>query len=147
MPRRGRCSAGHVGCSLQRSQRERCEMVAPVSISFISICNSLVKREYEMNIFHSFFNQYPEYQQKFPGFAHVPLDQLAENRRLKAHAITVMNAINGLVDNLDDPEVLTELLIKTGQNHARRKLQLSDFTVSLSLNPLNGSYQNYMCTL
>jgi hypothetical protein len=40
-----------------------------------------------------------------------------------------MTAINGLVDNLDDPEVLTELLLKTGQNHQKRKLKLGDFQV------------------
>ena len=85
-----------------------------------------------MNIFDSFLKTILDINKNFLDFAHVPLDELAENRRLKAHAITVMNAINGLIDNLDDPEVLTELLTKTGQNHARRKLQLSDFTVSLN---------------
>jgi len=59
----------------------------------------------------------------------VPLDQLKENKRLKAHAFTVMTAINGLVDNLDDPEVLTELLLKTGRNHAKRGTKAGDFQV------------------
>jgi hemoglobin-like flavoprotein len=91
---------------------------------------SLVSKDLKGNGVHFFiyfFKGYPEYQKLFRGFADVPLDQLAENKRLKAHAFTVMNAINGLVDNLDDPEVLTELLIKTGQNHQKRKVKPGDF--------------------
>ncbi|CAL8148411.1 unnamed protein product [Orchesella dallaii] len=80
-----------------------------------------------IKFFIHFFTGYPEYQKLFRGFADVPLDKLPENKRLQAHAFTVLNAINGLVDNLDDPDVLTELLLKTGRNHARRKLRRGDF--------------------
>lgn len=38
-----------------------------------------------------------------------------------------MSAITQLVENLDDPEVLVEMLIKTGGNHFRRKIQLEQF--------------------
>jgi len=74
-----------------------------------------------------FFSGFPEYQKLFRGFADIPLEKLSENKRFQAHAFTVLNAIDGLVDNLDDPEVLTELLIKTGQNHARRTLKRGEF--------------------
>ncbi|CAG7834222.1 unnamed protein product [Allacma fusca] len=80
-----------------------------------------------VKFFLHFFQTFPEYQRKFKGFADVPLVQLAENKRLKAHAFTVLNAINGLIDNLDDLEVLNELLFKTGQNHIKRNLKISDF--------------------
>lgn len=82
-------------------------------------------------MYYSFFGGYPEYQKKFRGFADVPLEKLAENKRLQAHAFTVLNAINGLVDNLDDPDVLNVLLHKTGQNHGgKRNLKRGDFEVS-----------------
>lgn len=76
-----------------------------------------------------FFQQYPDYQKKFRSFANVPVAELADNKRLQAHAFTVMKAIDGLIDNLDDPEVLTELLQRTGANHARRGLVIADFQV------------------
>jgi len=81
----------------------------------------------ELHFCSIFFTQYPEYQSLFRGFADVPLDRLSDNKRFQAHAFTVLNAINGLVDNLDDPEVLTELLLKTGQNHGRRSLKRGEF--------------------
>lgn len=73
---------------------------------------------------------FPEYQKLFRGFADTPMDQLPENRRFKAHAFTVVSAINGLIDNLDDPEMLCELLVKTGQNHAKRSIKIGDFKVT-----------------
>jgi len=77
--------------------------------------------------FIHFFTGYPEYQRIFKGFADIPLEKLADNKRLVAHGVTVMTAINGLVDNLDDVEVLKELLINTGRNHAKRNLKIGDF--------------------
>ncbi len=78
---------------------------------------------------YSFFTGYPEYQKVFRGFAEIPIDQLATNKRLIAHGFTVMTAISGLVDNLEDPEVLTELLLNTGRNHKKRELTPGDFVV------------------
>jgi hypothetical protein len=80
-------------------------------------------------VLYSFFTGYPEYQKVFRGFAEIPIDQLATNKRLIAHGFTVMTAISGLVDNLEDPEVLTELLLNTGRNHKKRKLTPGDFVV------------------
>jgi len=81
----------------------------------------------------SFFTNYPEYQRKFRGFADVPLDQLRENKRLKAHGFTVLSSIDGLVNNMDDPDVLSELLFKIGQNHSKRQLKTGDFQVLLAI--------------
>ncbi|OXA57298.1 globin [Folsomia candida] len=80
-----------------------------------------------IKVFLHFFTMFPEYQKLFRGFADTPMDQLPENRRFKAHAFTVVSAINGLIDNLDDPEMLCELLVKTGQNHAKRSIKIGDF--------------------
>lgn len=40
-----------------------------------------------------------------------------------------MNAVDGLVNNLDDPEILDEMLLRTGANHARRKITAEAFEV------------------
>jgi len=78
-------------------------------------------------VFNHFFEMYPHYQKNFKGFANVPREQLQENKRYQAHAFTVVSAINGMIDNIDDPELLSELLIKTGQNHKRRLIKIEDF--------------------
>ncbi|CAG7655217.1 unnamed protein product, partial [Allacma fusca] len=85
---------------------------------------------YGSKFFIHFFKQYPHYQLQFKSFAKVPLEELAENRRFKAHALTLMSALNGFIENLDDVEMLDELLLKTGENHAKRKLTGEDFVVT-----------------
>ncbi|CAG7830087.1 unnamed protein product [Allacma fusca] len=84
---------------------------------------------YGSKYFIYFFKQYPHYQLQFKSFAKVPLEELTENRRFKAHAFTLMSALNGFIENLDDVEMLDELLLKTGENHAKRKLAQEDFVV------------------
>jgi len=80
-----------------------------------------------VQVFLNFFAMFPEYQKRFRGFADTPKEQLPENKRFKAHAFTVVSTINGMIDNLDDPELLCELLKKTGQNHSKRSLEIGDF--------------------
>jgi hypothetical protein len=77
----------------------------------------------------SFFTDFPHYKKKFKGFAHVKFHDLPDNPRLKAHAFTVISSIGSLVDSIDDPEVLSELLISIGHNHKPRKLTMKDFQV------------------
>jgi len=80
-----------------------------------------------VKVFQHFFKMFPEYQKLFKGFADTPFDQLAENKRFKAHAFTVVSTLNGMIGNLDDPEMLVELLVKNGQNHAKRNIKVADF--------------------
>ncbi|CAL8101769.1 unnamed protein product [Orchesella dallaii] len=75
-----------------------------------------------VGVFLRFFTDYPIYQKSFRSFANVPFDDLPQNKRFQAHAFTVMNAIDGMVNNLDDPEMLDEMLLRTGINHGKRKL-------------------------
>jgi len=91
---------------------------------------SLVQTDLKGNgvkFFIHFFTGFPEYQKIFRGFADIPLEQLSTNKRFIAHAYTVMSALSALVDNLDDPEVLSELLLNVGRNHIKRKLKKGDF--------------------
>jgi len=74
------------------------------------------------NVFIRFFTDYPKYHKAFKSFANVPFEDLPKNKRFLAHSFTVISAVDGLVDNIDDPEMLDEMLLKTGINHARRKI-------------------------
>lgn len=80
------------------------------------------KQRHAVDFFIEFFKTFPEYQKEFKSFADVPIDDLFSNKKLKAHALSVMNAISMFVDNLDDIEVLKEFLIKTGKSHGVRKI-------------------------
>jgi len=75
------------------------------------------------------FTAHPRYQSFFKGIDKIPLDELINNKRLKAHGLTFMVSVGSLVSNLDDLDTLTELLLKIGQNHGRRKLKREDFQV------------------
>jgi len=78
-------------------------------------------------VFKHFFTMFPDYQKKFRGFADTPFDKLPENGKFRAHAFIVVSAINGMINNLEDPELLGELLVKTGLSHAKRDITVQDF--------------------
>ncbi|ROT84928.1 hemoglobin [Penaeus vannamei] len=87
-----------------------------------------------INFFLTLFRAEPELQTRFKGFADKTEEELKTNKRLAAHASTVMLAITGLVDNLDDVTCLVEMLNATALNHKRRGLpQPSTFTSLPSL--------------
>jgi hemoglobin-like flavoprotein len=79
------------------------------------------------DLFERFFTENPTYQANFKSFKDVPLKELRGNKKLAAHAATVLYAITALVDNLDDPEVITEMLLKTSGAHFKRNITLPMF--------------------
>jgi hypothetical protein len=58
------------------------------------------------------------------------LQELEGSKKLCAHATNVMYALTSVIDNLDDPECLTEMLIKLGQNHSHHRVTEKGFEVS-----------------
>nr|CAD7577032.1 unnamed protein product [Timema californicum] len=74
-----------------------------------------------------FFRTYPQKLEKFAAFSTVPLDELPTNKKFHAHANAIMYTVTSVVDNLDEPEVLVEMLKKLGENHGRRKIVKSEF--------------------
>ena len=75
------------------------------------------------------FTAQPSYQSYF-SFRNVPdLETLRGDKRLKAHARNVMYTIGMVVDNLEDPEVLQEMVDKIARSHLRRKLTIEQFNV------------------
>ena len=72
----------------------------------------------------------PESQSYFKAFANKTPEELKTDKRLAAHASTVMLAISGIVDNLGDAETLVHILKTTGRNHKRRGISKDAFIVS-----------------
>jgi len=78
-------------------------------------------------IFIRLFKKHPETQLVFKSFKGQQPESLADNKRLAAHATTVMASVATLVDNLDDIDTLLELLNKVAENHKRRGLPIQYF--------------------
>ncbi|GBN68541.1 hypothetical protein AVEN_175511-1 [Araneus ventricosus] len=74
-----------------------------------------------------FFEVHPEYKKLFKGFAHVPKAELPQNGKLLGHALSVMYALNSIVDNLNDPESLVQVLEKIGISHGPRNITGTHF--------------------
>lgn len=68
----------------------------------------------------------PEYQELF-SFRGVPLEQLPNDRRLKAHARNVMYTLSMVVASLEEPDVLQEMVHKVAVSHLKRHLTEEHF--------------------
>lgn len=77
--------------------------------------------------FPRFFSENPSYQSLFPSFKDVPLSEIKGNKKVLAHGMNVLYALTSLVDNLDEPECLVEMLKKLGGNHSKRGIEHSMF--------------------
>ncbi|GFV19587.1 hypothetical protein TNCV_478131 [Trichonephila clavipes] len=86
-------------------------------------------RKNGIQFFLKFFETYPEYQKLFKGFANVPMSELPQNGKLLGHALSVMYALNSIVDNLSDVESLLQVLEKIGISHQPRRINGSHFQV------------------
>lgn len=75
------------------------------------------------------FKTNPSYQNYF-SFRDVPdLATLREDKRLKAHARNVMFTLSMVVNSLNDPEVVGEMVHKIARSHLKRNLDETQFTV------------------
>ena len=79
--------------------------------------------------FHRLFKAHPETQKEFKAFNGRDPDTLRENSRMAAHSLPVMSAISNIVDNLNDPSTLVEILKTTGKNHYKRGINKDYFAV------------------
>ncbi|KAG8226556.1 hypothetical protein J437_LFUL000639, partial [Ladona fulva] len=91
----------------------------------VAVTWDIVKKDLKGNgveLLHRFFTKHPQYQKNFKAFADVPLDELPNSKKFQAHANSVVYAVTSIVDNLDDPGCLVEMLRKLGQNHGQRHI-------------------------
>ncbi|KAH6924258.1 hypothetical protein HPB50_014527 [Hyalomma asiaticum] len=85
----------------------------------------LIRRDIRVtstSMFVALFARYPDYQRLFERFANVPLQELPRNEVVKAHALAVFYFYTNIVDGMDDPDLLTELVRKNVRNHLRRPM-------------------------
>jgi len=82
-----------------------------------------------IGLFMILFSQNPSYQNYFSFRDVADLETLKEDKRLKAHARNVMYYLKMVVDSLDDPEVVQEMVDRIGKSHIRRGLGVEQFTV------------------
>lgn len=68
-------------------------------------------------VFMALFVRYPAYQKLFAPFAEVDISVLPSDPRLTAHSVSFAYFMTSIVDNLDDPQTLTELVRKLARNH------------------------------
>uniref|UniRef100_A0A1W7RAG4 Globin C, coelomic n=1 Tax=Hadrurus spadix TaxID=141984 RepID=A0A1W7RAG4_9SCOR len=80
-----------------------------------------------VEILVKFFTVYPDYQKLFRAFADVPLSELKQNKKLIAHATSVIYSLSSLVESLDDVENLKELTIKISESHLPRGVSKQQF--------------------
>lgn len=68
-----------------------------------------------------FFVNFPSSKQYFSDFKHIEEpEELERNAQLRKHARRVMNALNTLVENLDNSEKVASTLKVLGKGHALR---------------------------
>lgn len=77
------------------------------------------KKKFGVDVFIRLFKHHPHSQDLFEQLRDIPIEELHENRKMKAHALRVMASLNSLVENLDDIEVLLEMLQNVGRTHIR----------------------------
>ncbi|KAK9309244.1 hypothetical protein QLX08_000996 [Tetragonisca angustula] len=78
-------------------------------------------------IMASYFRRYPQYHQVFPAFKHVPVDELADNKKFQAHCQNIMSTLSNSIDALDDVDLMDAILHSTGERHGRRGQGTQEF--------------------
>ncbi|XP_060070567.1 globin-like [Ylistrum balloti] len=92
------------------------------------------KKTNGVKLFIKLFSRYPESKEMFKMFHNVPLEDLdyngettKANRRMVAHGMSVMYALESYVDSLDDSDCLVELVRKTARFHLDRNIGAKQF--------------------
>ena len=79
-------------------------------------------------LFTKIFEKYPEYQKLFKSFKDITsLEQLKTAPQMRAHGLRFMNALDGCVESLDEPEALCTLLDGLAEGHKLRNVTRDHF--------------------
>lgn len=77
--------------------------------------------DYGVILFNGMFTKHPQYVKLFRHFRGKSLKVLQGDPKFKAHASAVGHQFSALVDSLEDPEILVELIRKNASNHIQHK--------------------------
>ncbi|KAK8780485.1 hypothetical protein V5799_018174 [Amblyomma americanum] len=90
--------------------------------------------DYGVLIFVGMFTQYPDYLELFPRFRGRDLRALEGDPKFRAHACAVGHQLSALVECMEEPDVLAELIRKNAVNHlARRGVEPEHFESLLAV--------------
>ncbi|ESO91320.1 hypothetical protein LOTGIDRAFT_203115 [Lottia gigantea] len=78
-------------------------------------------------LFIGYFIAYPYTQDYFHKFKGKDLKQVEKSAQMRSHGTTVMHALNALVENLDDPECLVDLLQKNAVTHFKLGIRYQQY--------------------
>lgn len=76
------------------------------------------------------FKENPEYQSVFKRLKDLSIDELSSSPQFNAHASKVGAALGSVIDQLDRPEELEELLTTIGVKHKKYGITPIHFQVS-----------------
>lgn len=80
-------------------------------------------------IFFRYFQNYPENKNYFIDFRNRTITDLQGCPRLLFHGSNVMTTIGSIIQYLNDPGTLVDLIKKVGYGHGRRGIKLQAFEV------------------
>ncbi|CAH2037771.1 unnamed protein product, partial [Iphiclides podalirius] len=69
------------------------------------------------------FRAYPETREFFKMVRKLPEEEYERSFQFKAHVINLMSSLNQAVNNLNEPEIVVEIMVKLGESHQKRKIQ------------------------
>ncbi|XP_077528369.1 cytoglobin-1-like [Haemaphysalis longicornis] len=70
-------------------------------------------------VFQRMFRKYPEYQKLFERFKNADVQTLPSNPKFRAHACSVGFQLSAIVESLDDPDAVAELIHRNAVNHTK----------------------------
>lgn len=93
-----------------------------------------------------FFVNFPSAKQYFSQFQDMEdPEEMEQSSQLRQHACRVMNAINTVVENLNDPEKVSSVLALVGKAHAiKHKVEPIYFKVNIGKKPTHFSLLIYI---
>jgi len=89
-----------------------------------------IKKSTGSAFFEKLFRTYPEYMPMFkfvPSAGRVTAQELDQIPRMRAHINRFMNALDGLVENVEDPDCLVQMLNALTDDHIKRGLGIGHF--------------------
>lgn len=93
-----------------------------------------------------FLDKYPEYIKMFP-FRNLPPEKFPEDKKFQAHCANIIFTLGALIESLDNPDVLVEMLKKSGESHGKRKVPAKAYSVSFYLINATSNISNYISTI
>ncbi|CAG0924239.1 unnamed protein product [Notodromas monacha] len=84
--------------------------------------DSAKNETYLGSAFAQLFDKHPKYKDKFYKLKDIPNDQLPTNKALACHSLMFTRAIETMVENVDDKDMMEEILLRLAYRHIRLDL-------------------------